>query len=99
MAMSPPGELSPLQCLREMLSRAKITQEYGCTQYGREPAKGDCPHSHSGVDIVLPKISCINGATPGRGRPPVLAPASGKIVKMVRCAPPCNTGYGNYAVI
>ena len=32
-----------------------VTQNFGCTGFSWEPPYGDCPHFHSGIDIVAPR--------------------------------------------
>lgn len=31
--------------------KPRITQAYGCTEFGMEPARGDCAHFHDGIDL------------------------------------------------
>jgi murein DD-endopeptidase MepM/ murein hydrolase activator NlpD len=42
-----------------------VSQEYGCTGFGWEPARGGCAHFHSGIDIVAPYGSPIRAAGSG----------------------------------
>ena len=42
-----------------------VSQEYGCTGFGWEPARGGCSHFHSGIDIVAPYGTPIRAAGSG----------------------------------
>jgi len=42
-----------------------ITQEFGCTGYGWEPAIGSCAHFHQGIDLAAPMYTPIRAAGAG----------------------------------
>ena len=42
-----------------------VSQEYGCTGFSLEPARGNCPGFHSGIDIVAPYGAPIRAAGAG----------------------------------
>ena len=42
-----------------------ITQEFGCTGYGWEPALGSCAHFHQGIDLAAPMYTPIRAAGAG----------------------------------
>lgn len=42
-----------------------VSQEYGCTGFGWEPARNGCAHFHSGIDIVAPYGTPIRAAGSG----------------------------------
>lgn len=42
-----------------------VSQEYGCTGFSLEPARGNCAGFHSGIDIVAPYGAPIRAAGPG----------------------------------
>jgi murein DD-endopeptidase MepM/ murein hydrolase activator NlpD len=44
----------------------RITQEFGCTGFGLEPAFGSCAHFHRGIDIATTIYTPITAAGPGR---------------------------------
>ena len=43
-----------------------VTQDFGCTGFAWEPAFGDCPHFHQGIDIVANEGSAVRAAGDGR---------------------------------
>jgi murein DD-endopeptidase MepM/ murein hydrolase activator NlpD len=44
---------------------ATITQEFGCTGFGWEPAVGGCAHFHQGIDLAAPMLTPIRAAGAG----------------------------------
>jgi murein DD-endopeptidase MepM/ murein hydrolase activator NlpD len=44
---------------------ATITQEFGCTGFGWEPAIGSCSHFHQGIDMAAPMYTPIRAAGAG----------------------------------
>lgn len=52
-----------------ILPNATVTQEFGCTGFYLEPARGNCAHFHEGVDYGVPTGT------------PILAPGAGRIVQ------------------
>lgn len=42
-----------------------VTQEYGCTGFPWEPARGSCAHFHEGIDISGAAGTAIRAAAPG----------------------------------
>jgi murein DD-endopeptidase MepM/ murein hydrolase activator NlpD len=44
---------------------ATITQEFGCTGFGWEPAVGSCSHFHQGIDLAAPMYTPIRAAGAG----------------------------------
>jgi murein DD-endopeptidase MepM/ murein hydrolase activator NlpD len=46
--------------------RGPITQRYGCAGVSIEPARGGCPHFHTGLDIGAPDGTAVAAACSGR---------------------------------
>jgi murein DD-endopeptidase MepM/ murein hydrolase activator NlpD len=42
-----------------------VTQNFGCTGFSWEPPQGDCPHFHSGIDIVAPEGTKVRASGDG----------------------------------
>ena len=42
-----------------------VTQNFGCTGFSWEPPQGDCPHFHSGIDIVAPEGTKVRASGAG----------------------------------
>ncbi|MDP9483592.1 MAG: peptidoglycan DD-metalloendopeptidase family protein [Chloroflexota bacterium] len=42
-----------------------VTQNFGCTGFSWEPPQGDCPHFHSGIDIVAPQGTKVRASGAG----------------------------------
>lgn len=42
-----------------------VTQNFGCTGFSWEPPYGDCPHFHSGIDIVAPEGTKVRASGDG----------------------------------
>lgn len=42
-----------------------VSQGYGCTGFYLEPARGDCPHFHAGIDLVAPIGIPVRAVLPG----------------------------------
>jgi len=54
-ALARPGEGSSLNMnAARPMPFWVVTQSYGCTGLGIEPARGDCPHFHFGIDLAAP---------------------------------------------
>jgi murein DD-endopeptidase MepM/ murein hydrolase activator NlpD len=45
--------------------RGPITQRFGCTGVSIEPARGDCPHFHTGLDIGAPDGTAVASTCAG----------------------------------
>ena len=45
--------------------QGRISQEFGCTGFSWEPALGNCPHFHRGIDMVAPEGTPITAAGDG----------------------------------
>ena len=50
-----------------------ITQPYGCTGFGLEPARGGCAHFHFGIDLAAPPGTPVSTVLAGQAE--VFAPA------------------------
>ncbi|GAC1577980.1 MAG: hypothetical protein NVS3B24_09750 [Candidatus Dormibacteria bacterium] len=50
-----------------------VTQPYGCTGLGIEPARGDCPHFHFGIDLAAPAGTSVAAVAAGQAE--VFAPS------------------------
>jgi murein DD-endopeptidase MepM/ murein hydrolase activator NlpD len=44
----------------------QVTQEFGCTGFGWEPAVGDCAHFHRGIDVANGMYTPVYAAGPGK---------------------------------
>ena len=66
---APPTPTSALSLIHP-LSRGRLTQPFGCTDYQREPWSESCPshHFHSGIDLAAPPGSPVLAATAGVAR-------------------------------
>jgi murein DD-endopeptidase MepM/ murein hydrolase activator NlpD len=49
-----------------------VTQPYGCTGLGLEPARGACPHFHFGIDLAAPEGTPVAAVLAGQAE--VFAP-------------------------
>jgi len=50
-----------------------VTQPYGCTGFGLEPARGRCAHFHFGIDLAAPAGTPVSAVMAGQSE--VFAPA------------------------
>lgn len=62
----PPAETAAQQAaVKAFFDTATITQGFGCTGFSLEPAYGDCPHFHMGIDYAGPDGSPLPAVVNG----------------------------------
>lgn len=70
-AAAPPG--APAAGGRRPMPSWVVTQPFGCTGVGLEPARGSCAHFHFGIDLAAPAGTPVSAVTEGQAE--VILPA------------------------